>query len=188
MESSIPLPLEGDDPLLRRFVSGDRAACRTIERWAREILFYRRLNLTAEDVEDVVQEVVTGVWQATARPGFRLRHGLRALVRTVTLARAIDRVRRLRVRRAEGLDEELTDPAPGPAPLAEAGEDRERLHAALQDLDARCREIIRLHYFEDWPYARIAARERRSEATLRVRMFHCIRALRVRLRGGGATA
>jgi RNA polymerase sigma factor (sigma-70 family) len=189
VESSTPPPVESDERLLRRFVSGDAAACRAVERWAREILFYRRLRLTSDDVDDVVQEVVTGVWQAAARPGFRLRHGLRAFVRTVTLARAIDRVRRLRVRRAESLDEAISDPTPGPVPLAEAVEDSARLHAALHALDAKCRDIIRLHYFEDWPYARIAARERRSEATLRVRMFHCIRSLRERLRDrGGAMA
>jgi RNA polymerase sigma-70 factor (ECF subfamily) len=156
-----------------------------VERWSKEILLYRRLNLGREDVEDVVQEVVVGVWQAAARPDFKLRHGLRAFVRTLTLARGIDRVRRLRVRQAEPLDETLRASGPGPAETAETNAERAMLHRALQELDGKCHEIIRLHYFEGWPYARIADRERRSEATMRGRMFECIRTLRARMRRRG---
>jgi RNA polymerase sigma factor (sigma-70 family) len=126
---------------------------------------------------------VATVWQAAARPDFALRHGLRALVRTVTLARAIDRVRRRRVRSAEALDDEQPDVGAGPAEMAEADDESARLHGALETLDQKCRDIIRLHFFEDWPYARIAAREKRSESTMRVRMFNCIRVLRARLAG-----
>jgi RNA polymerase sigma-70 factor (ECF subfamily) len=181
VDASSTLPAAGDDQLLRRFLAGEPAACRRIERWIREILLYRRLNLGPEDVDDVVQEVTVGVWQAAARPGFRLRHGLRAFVRTVTLARAIDRVRRLRVRRADPVDETLPDTGPGPADAVEAEGERARLHRALDALDEKCREVIRLHYFEGWPYARIAVREQRSEGTLRARMFDCIRRLRERM-------
>jgi RNA polymerase sigma-70 factor (ECF subfamily) len=174
-----------DDGRLRRFLAGDAAACREVERWAREILLYRRLGLGPEDVDDVVQEVLAGVCRAAARPGFTLRHGLRAFVRTLTLARGIDRVRRLRVRRAGPLDEAHPDPGPGPGDAAEDAEERARLHRALDALGEKCREIIRLHYFEGWPYARIAAREKRSEGTMRARMFECIRTLRRRMHGAG---
>ncbi|MGQ0722787.1 MAG: RNA polymerase sigma factor [Candidatus Eiseniibacteriota bacterium] len=182
MDASSTLPAAGDDLLLRRFLAGEAGACRQIDRWTREILLYRRLNLAPEDVDDIVQEVVVQVWQAAARPGFHLRHGLRAFVRTVTLARAIDRVRRLRVRRADPVDETLPDTGPGPADAVEAEGERARLHRALDALDERCREVIRLHYFEGWPYARIAVREQRSEGTMRARMFECIRRLRERMR------
>ena len=182
MDSSPLLPAEPDDPFLRAFAAGDAGACRTVERWARHILLYQHLGLTREDREDIVQEVLGSVWAATSRPQFAIRHTLRAFVRTVTLARAIDRVRRRR-----GLvpaEETLTDPAPGPERDAESGNEAARLYGALEALEPRCRDIIRLHYFEDWPYARIARQERRSEATMRVRMFHCIRLLRARLTGG----
>jgi RNA polymerase sigma-70 factor (ECF subfamily) len=165
--------------MLRRFLSGDASACRAVERWAREILLYQRLGLTREEREDIVQEVLGGVWQAAGRPGFALRRGLRAFVRTVTLARAIDRVRRRR--RSVPVEDTLRDPSPGPETDAESSAEAGRLHEALGALDPRCREIIRLHYFEDLPYARIAALQRRSEATMRVRMFHCLRVLRERL-------
>lgn len=174
-------PHDADDTLLRRFLAGDVAACRAVERWAHQILYYRRLGLTTADREDIVQDVLTGVWQAAGRPGFALRHGLRAFVRTVTLARAIDRVRRRRS--IEPLSDALRDPAASPESHVELREDFERLCAALAALDARCRDIIHLHYFEDWSYARIAGRAGRAEATMRVRMFNCLRALRERLTG-----
>lgn len=179
MESSPSLPIETGDRLLRDFAAGDAAACRTVERWAREILFYRRLGLTREDREDVVQEVVSSVWTAASRPGFTVRHTLHAFVRTVTLARAIDRVRRRR--KLVPAEDTLLDPAPGPARDSESAAEAVRLYGALESLEPRCRDIIRLHYFEDWSYARIAEQEQRSEATMRVRMFNCIRSLRSRL-------
>lgn len=119
------------------------------------------------------------MWTLATRPGFTVRRTLHALVRTVTLARAIDRVRRRR--RLVPVDDWLPDPAPGPARDSERGDEAARLYGALEALEPRCRDIIRLHYFEDWPYARIARQERRSEATMRVRMFNCLRSLRVRL-------
>ena len=128
-----------------------------------------------------MQDVVSTVWQSAARPGFEIRHGLRAFVRCITLARAIDRVRRQRVRRADTLDGGIRDPSPGPAALAEASAESDQVHRALDDLDEKCRDVIRLHYFEGWPYARIAASIGRSESTVRVRMFHCIRSLRERM-------
>ena len=184
--SHSPAPPHEDETLLRRFVAGDAAACRAVERWANQILYYRRLGLTAADREDIVQDVLTGVWQAAGRPGFALRHGLRAFVRTGTLARAFDRVRRRRS--IEPLSDALRDPTSGPEARAELREDFERLCAALAVLDARCRDIIHLHYFEDWSYARIAGRAGRAEATMRVRMFNCLRALRQQLSTGASQA
>lgn len=177
-----PRPLEHDEQLLRRFLAGESQACRLLERWAHEILFYQRLGLTREEREDAVQDVLAGVLRAASRPGFALRHGLRAFVRTLTLARAIDRVRRRR--RSVPADDALPDPARGPEADAEASAQSEQLHAAMAGLDERCRAIIRLHYFEDWTYARIAAHEHRGEATMRVRMFNCLRALRERMGAG----
>jgi RNA polymerase sigma factor (sigma-70 family) len=183
VERASEWPLEADERLLRRFLAGDAEACRRVERWAHEILLYQRLGLTREEREDAVQDVLAQVWRAAGQPGFALRHGLRAFVRTVTLARAIDRVRRRR--RVEPVDDALPGLEPGPESDAVRADEQTRLHAALEGLDPRCRDIIRLHYFEDWPYARIAEREQRREATMRVRMFHCLRALRERMGAEG---
>jgi len=170
---------EDDVRLLRRFVAGERDAHRTLERWAREVAFFRGFGLTAEDRDDVVQDTLAGVWRAASRPDFELRHGTRALVRTIAAARCIDRLRR---RRAQApLDETLRDAAADPLERAVARDESARLRRALLALDAACRDIIRQHYFEDLSYADIAAREQRSESTMRVRMFNCMKAIRRRL-------
>ena len=172
-------PRDDDDRLLRCLVSGDAAACRTIERWAREIIFFRGFGLGPEDRDDVVQETVAGVWRAASRDGFELSHGLRALVRTIAIARCIDRVRRRRPMLE--LPESLPDSASGPYEQAMASDERAWLRVVLRQLGDDCRAIIRLYYFEDLSYSEIATREQRSESTMRVRMFNCIRALRKRL-------
>lgn len=176
MDGSSALSIARDEPLLRAFLSGDPTACRTVERWSREVLLYHRFGFTREEREDIVQDAVSGVWQAAGRPGFALHRGLRALVRTVTLARAIDRVRRRRP--SAPVHDDVPDPSETPEEHLDTQDEMRRLHAALATLDEPCRDIIRLHYFEDWPYARIAKREGRREATMRVRMFNCMRALR----------
>jgi RNA polymerase sigma-70 factor (ECF subfamily) len=172
-------PGEDDLQLLRRFVAGETAAHRTIERWAREIVFFRGFGLSPDERDDAVQDTVAAVWRAASRTDFQLRHGTRALVRTVASARCIDRVRR---RRAQApLDPELRDPLPDPLARALASDESARLRWAILDLDEPCREIIRMHYFEDLSYAAIAAQEARSESTMRVRMFNCIKAIRKRV-------
>lgn len=171
-----PATAAADDRLLRQFLAGDAAACTTVERWAMEILLFRRFRLQREELEDVVQETLITVLRHASRPDFRLTHGMRAFVRRVALTRAIDAMRRSRPTAL--LDENLPDPAPGPYDELLRRDQRARLRWALQALDPRCREIIRLHLEEDLPYAEIAAREGRSESTMRVRMFNCLKSLR----------
>lgn len=184
METTAASRRDEDDRLLRRFVAGESAAHRVVERWAREIVTFRGFGLSLDERDDAVQDVVADVWRAASRHGFELRFGLKALVRTIASARCIDRLRRRRPH-AE-LDESLPDPGPGPYEHALAADDRARLHWALHDLDEACREIIRLHFLEELGYSEIARIEERSEATMRVRMFNCIRAIRRRMvRGGG---
>lgn len=171
-----PATAAADGRLLQQFLGGEPAACAKVERWAREILLFRRFRLHREELEDVVQDALVTVLRHASRPEFRLTHGMRAFVRRVALTRAIDALRRRRP--TAPLDENLPDPAPGPYDDMLRRDKRARLRWALQSLDPRCREIIRLHLEDDLPYAQIAAREGRSESTMRVRMFNCLKALR----------
>lgn len=165
-----------DEALLREFLAGDAAAVRRVERWAWEIVHFRWSSLDAEAGEDIVQEAVTGVWRAVARPGFELRVSFRALVRRVAAARCIDRLRRRRP--SAPLEDSLADPAPTPYDELLRSSEQARLRWAVQNLGERCRELIREHYFEERPYAEIASRLGRSEATMRVHMFNCLKAAR----------
>jgi len=179
VNSSSTLPREQDDSFLRRFLSGEPAAVRTATRWARETAYFRGFGLTAEDREDAVQDALAQVWTLATRPGFELRQGLRAVLRTLVAARCVDRVRRRR--KNVELDDSLADEAPTPHERLLARDERARLRAALLDLDPPCREIIRMRYFEDLDYAAIAEREGREESTMRVRLFNCLKAIRKRM-------
>jgi RNA polymerase sigma-70 factor (ECF subfamily) len=181
---SSTLPREQDDGFLRRFLSGEPAAVRTVTRWARETAFFRGFGLSAEDREDAVQDALAQVWALATKPGFELRQGLRPVLRTLVAARCIDRVRRRR--RQIDLDETLPDTAPSPADALIARDESARLRRALLELDGDCRDIIRQRFFEGLDYATLAAREQRSESTLRVRLFNCLRAIRKHLQKMGA--
>ena len=169
-------PSEPDEALLRAFLRGEPAACRRVERWAWEIVYFKPYGIALDEREDVIQQALAGVWGAATGGGFRLRHGLRGLVRSVAMARCVDWLRRRRA--TVEIDEETPDPRPGPVDLAAVREQIVRVEAALGRLDERCREIIRLHIFEDRGYAEIASLLGHPESTLRVRMFHCLKAVR----------
>jgi RNA polymerase sigma factor (sigma-70 family) len=157
-------------------VAGEPPAIRQVERWAWSVLAFRRFGFSREECEDVVQETLAALWRDASREGFKLRRDFRAFVRRVAAARAIDRLRRRRPLSA--LDESLVDPNLGPYDELLRRDERARLHWSVQQLDPKCRDLIKLHLEEDRPYAEIAAAEGRSESTLRVRMFNCLRTLR----------
>jgi RNA polymerase sigma factor (sigma-70 family) len=170
-----PVP-EEDEQLLRRFLAGNAAACRTVERWTWEIASFGRFQLAVDEREDVVQDTLASVWQAAGRRDFALRRGVHAFVRRVAVARCVDRIRRRRP--TAELDPELPAVAPGPYEETLRRDEIGRLRWALEQLDERCRDLIRLHFYEDRSYAEIAARHERAEATMRVHMFNCMKAAR----------
>ena len=169
-------PAHPDEPLLRQFLSGDPAAAKKVQRWAWEIVFFKRLGIPTDDHDDIVQDTLASVIRAARKPDFVLQKGLRNFVRTVAIARCIDHVRR---KRPTGvLDENHPDPGHDPYRDLLERDESGRLRWALQQLEVRCQQIIARHYFEELSYAQIATLEERSEATMRVRMFHCMKALR----------
>ena len=178
MTESGDIPASATDrDLLSRFMAGDPAAVRTVGRWAREILVFKRFGVPFHDHDDVIQETLIGLMRAARAEGFELRKRLRAFVRTIAIARSIDYMRRRRP--TTELDERLADPGSDPYHAIRHSEAGLRTRLALQTLDPGCREIIRLHYENDLSYAEIAEREGPNVSTMRARMFQCMKALRV---------
>jgi RNA polymerase sigma-70 factor, ECF subfamily len=165
-----------DEALLRRFLAGDAAAHRTIAGWAREIVRFRPYGIPRDAHDDVVQSSLGQMWTACSRPDFELRHGVRAMIRTIVLARCVDHLRRRRP--TVELEETLPDPAPGPEEATAASDHWSRVQRAIAQVDARCREIIRLHFLDGLAYAELAGRMGHAPATVRVRMFHCMKEIR----------
>lgn len=174
---------EGQAELLRRFLAGDTLTWRTVGSWARAVVRFKGYRIPSHEREEVVQQALVAVWRAAGREGFSLQTGLQAFVRKVTLARCIDWMRRRRA--GAELPASLADPRPAPDEVLAQQQQAERVEQALRRLDPTCQEIIHLHFFEGLPYLQIAARLGRAEATMRVRMFHCMKELR-RLLASGA--
>lgn len=178
--------LDRDRMLLQAFLRGDAEACRRVERWAWEIVYFKPYGIPRDERDDLVQQALAGTWQAASRPGFVLRQGLRPFVRTVAMARCIDWLRRLRDQ--VELDPALPDPGRDPSEIAARHERAAMVDSVLQRIDASCRELIHEHIYLDRSYGEIARRLDRPEATLRVRMFNCLKAVRRLLTTAGVGA
>ncbi len=165
-----------DEPTLRLFLRGDPVASRRVEGWAREIVRFRAYGMPDEEQADTVQDTLVGVWRAVSAPDFALTHSLKAMVRQVAVARCIDRLRRRKP--TTELSELLPDEAPNPYEETLRRDEKSRIAWALQELSDGCRDIIVKHFYENIPYRELAQQEQRAEATLRSRMFECMKKLR----------
>ena len=166
-----------DQELLRRFLAGDPAACRTVQGWAREIVGFRPYGIPRFEHDDVVQQSLGMMWKACSREGFALRFGLKAMVRKIVLARCVDHLRRRHP--TEPVDESLIDPGPDPERTILEADRWDSVERALRQLNQRCRDVIRLHFMDGVAYAELAERMGLAQATVRVRMFHCIKEPRI---------
>jgi len=104
------------------------------------------------DAEDVVQDVFLEVHRLWKQRKWR---DCQAIIRRMTVCRALDRLRQRRTNLAD--DEiELAEHRPGPAEIASARELEELLRDALARLPAREAEIFCLRFFDQRDYAEIA--------------------------------
>ena len=166
-----------DAALLRQFLAGDTVATRQVESWAREVIRYKAYRLYQTDADDLVQQTVIAVWRAAQGEGFSLQIGFKAFVRHVAIARCVDAVRRARP--TVELTEAFADTVLAPyLDQVFASDEGARLRYVLRQLGAACQEVIRLHFYDEMPYAAIAETLGRAEATMRVRMFNCIKEIR----------
>lgn len=165
-----------DDRLLAEFRDGNPAAYRTVQGWIRDTLRRNPYGAHGDEVEDIVQQSLIALWRTCSRDGFRLQTGLKALTRTVVLARCIDRLRRKKA--MVELDDSLLDPCRGPEERAVGTDEWSRVRRAVAELSEPCQELIRLHFLEGLSYREMAQRLDRAEVTLRVRMFQCMKQLR----------
>jgi RNA polymerase sigma-70 factor (ECF subfamily) len=166
-----------------RCQSGDRGAFEDLVAVMERPLLYYAIKLTgnAEAALDVLQDV----WIKAFRGIRRLKDpgSLRPWLYRVTHGIAIDRIRRNASReRAEELHivpfEESLEPT-----FSE--EDSAALHAALDEIGLKHREVLVLHFLEDFTVAEIAAIVGCSEGTVKSRIHYAKRAVKeILLRGG----
>jgi RNA polymerase sigma-70 factor (ECF subfamily) len=146
--------------LIVRVSMKDRAAFDSLYRETSAKLFgvcLRVLNDRAE-AEDALQEVYVKVWTKADRFAVSDLSPISWLV-AVARNHAIDRVRQRR-RPAVELDEALdvSDPALDPERRAISGDDQERIHGCLEELDKDRAAAVRGAYLKGESYAELAER------------------------------
>ncbi|MFN7960458.1 MAG: sigma-70 family RNA polymerase sigma factor [Thermoanaerobaculia bacterium] len=162
----IPLaaaPLAGESELVNRARSGDSAACDELARRYRQPAYLLALQLLGDpdDALDVAQDALLRFFSKLNRfnSGLPVKPWLLSIVRN----RAVDLVRRRKVRRAEpieteegGYRPELVDREDDPETSFARRELAERLWESLRALPEAQREILVLRDYQDLSYAEIA--------------------------------
>ena len=168
------------DEVLRRFLRGESGACREVERWAWDIVRFKRYHIPGDTRGDVVQQTLAEVWRLAAEPGFRLKKGFRPLVRTIAARRCLDYLRRPRPW-VELTREPMAQAESQDRPLIRE-QARVRVREALQSLGPTCKEIMILLWWEERTISEIAERRGVKPVTVRVQKRDCMEQLAKKLR------
>jgi len=174
---------EADRAAVSRMARGDRDALADVyDRHAR-LLYSLALRIVrqAADAEDVLQEVFAQVWRHAARYDVGRGTVIGWLV-TLTRSRALDRLRRGRVRPQAAADEALAREVPDSSPgvdLALVSEERAAaVRSALEALPENQRVPLELAYYEGLSQSEIAAKLGVPLGTIKTRMRQALVRLR----------
>jgi RNA polymerase sigma-70 factor (ECF subfamily) len=148
----------------------------------RPLLYYAAsLTRNRESAQDVLQEV----WLKAFRSMHKLHDpgALRSWLYALTHGIAVDRIRgKVSRERTEAAQLEDFQEAGEPS---FADEDAAAIHAALNEIGLKHREVLVLHFLEDLSMAEIAAVVGCSEGTVKSRIHYAKRAMKEILSGGG---
>lgn len=148
----------------------------------RPLLYYAtKVTGNEEGAPDVLQEVGVKAFRGIRRlkdPG-----SLRPWLYRITHGIAVDRIRRniSRERAEEVLIEEFQESAEP----SFAEEDSAALHQALDEIGPKHREVLVLHFLEDFSMTEIAEVVGCSEGTVKSRIHYAKKAMKEILSGGG---
>jgi RNA polymerase sigma-70 factor, ECF subfamily len=172
-----------DEWLALRCQSGEPSAFEDLVAVMERPLLYYATKVTGneEGALDVLQEV----WVKAFRGIRRLKDpaSLRPWLYRITHGIAVDRIRRniSRERAEEVLIEEFQESAEP----SFAQEDSAALHQALDEIGPKHREVLVLHFLEDFSMTEIAEVVGCSEGTVESRIHYGKKAMREILLGGG---
>lgn len=177
--------------LLRAMAAGDEQALRVLwQQWSGKVQMFARMQLSpcGDDAAALAQEVTADVFHELWR--YPLRYDGRVAFNTwlFTLARnkAVDcmrkRQRRARMEQSAGDDDftSVPDGAPGPEAQLHASQDKKAVLYCLKRLrNPLQREALLLWALEDMPLTHIAQAQQCPENTVKTRLFHGRKNLRV---------
>jgi RNA polymerase sigma-70 factor, ECF subfamily len=145
-------------------------------------LFYYAVKLTGNT--DTSLDVLQEVWLRAMKGIKKLKEpaSVRAWLYTLVRGVTVDNVRRERTReRAEQVHTEGFDEASEPSFFRDHSD---AIHEALDELDERHREVLVLHFLEDFSLAEIAEILTCPEGTVKSRLHYAKKELRAIVSGG----
>ena len=174
---------EGDEPersLLARVAEGDRDAFRELYlRYHRRLArFLTRLTHRREDAEEIINDTMWIVWQRAS--DFRGASRVSTWVMGIAYRRALKMIRRA-VTHERAMLLEAVDDEPSHDVVVESSADRKLLERALAQLPLEQRLVLELTYYLDHSCEEIADIMECPVNTVKTRMFHARRKLRVLL-------
>ena len=148
------------DALLARVALADRRAFDQLYTLTCGRLFAvaMRMMKNRAEAEDLLQDAYVRIWQRA--DSFRPGQG-RSMPWLITITRnlAIDRMRARAAPIAPmEMAEDVPDDGPTPETALAQSENRARIDACLQELDARRAEAVRAAYLDGWSYQELADR------------------------------
>jgi RNA polymerase sigma-70 factor, ECF subfamily len=183
---------EGELRLLRKVAMGDRQAFQTLyvsyhRRLAR---FLTRMTRRYDVAEEIINDTLWVVWCKAAE--FRGDSQVSTWIMGIAYRRALKTLKRVQAANREA-SLEMVDEQPGAANALEVSEQHEWIERALGQLPVEQRMAIELTYFLGHSCEEIATIMECPVNTVKTRMFHARRKLRVLLqrvdgvRDGGST-
>jgi RNA polymerase sigma-70 factor (ECF subfamily) len=131
--------------------------------------------------EDVVQEAFANVWRAAA--GYRRERGVATGWLFAIARNAASDALRARIALPGGDPPDVADPAPLPEDRVGASQEAFRLHAAVDSLPDREREVIAMAYFDGLSQSEVAERLDIPLGTVKTRTRSGLSRLAERLSG-----
>lgn len=172
--------------LLERIAArGDRAAyAELFDHYAPRVKGYlARLGLEPGRAEDVAQEVMVAVWRK-AGSFDRGKASVSTWIFRIARNRRIDLFRREKTATLDASDPQLSPEAlPQPDAGLEASQREVQVAAALADLPAEQREMVRAAFYEDLSHSEIAERFGLALGTVKSRLRLAFEKLRLKLEG-----
>jgi RNA polymerase sigma-70 factor (ECF subfamily) len=175
-------------PRVARAADSEAAVMKALYDEHAAVLWRYALRLTgdASRAEDVVQETLLRAWQHPEVMGDAERSA-RAWLFTVARNMIIDERRSARSRNLVSSLDDSSGPEQSAPDGVNAALDRLLIADAMAQLSAEHRAVIDRSYYRGWTTAQIAADLGIDEGTVKSRLHHAVRALRLNLPEMGVT-
>jgi RNA polymerase sigma factor (sigma-70 family) len=167
--------------LIDRVAGKDEAAFETLYRgyYPRLRRFIERVTRQPQIVDEVVNDTMLVVWRKAS--SYNLHSKVSTWIFAIAFRRALKALNRIDAPVDFDPDEIPAQDSAGPEGMLLQHETRARIAQALKALSADHRAVIELTYFEGYSCAEIAEIMRCPVSTVKTRMFHARRRLRMLL-------